>query len=811
MRGLLSDARYAFRSLSRSPGFTIVATLLLGFGIGANSAVFSLANALFLRPLPVTDPDSAIRVFSNRYSNTPYATYLELVARNSTLSGLAASQISMFGMRAGGDPEQAFGALTTGNYFPLLGVRPEHGRVLTESDDSGGAESVAVLSHAFWSRRFGRDPSVVGTTITLNDRPFTIVGIVEAAFTGVTAPLTMDLWVPMAADEWLRPGLSDAERIDSRSVHLMGRLRPGIDRTRAQADLDTIGRQLRIERGVPDDRPAVSVYGASVLPPEFSSTVLAFSGVLLALVALVLFLVCSNLASLVLTRASGRGSELAVRQALGASRARLVRQLLAEPLLLAIAGAIAGLAVAYSSVRLLTAVPLPTTYPMSLDVSVDMRVVAFTMAIAIAAMLAVGAMPAWRVSRVDLVRMARGAGEESGHRRMRSMLLVAQVSLSVLLLIVAGLLIRSLGYVRTLDLGLDANGVVTASVDLETRGDSAPRGEEFVRSARRALEAQQGIASAHVVDIVPLTLSNSTILLLRDGDVRPSPGDEPPIPPVRRNAVGPGHFETLHIPIVEGRDFSALDVDGATRVAIVNETMARRFWPGESALGQRLWPANSSRAPGDALEIVGVARDSKYVTVGEEPGPFLYQPLAQAYTPIVTFVVRAADPASPILQTVTRTIREMDPGLAMFNTGPLQDAMSVSLLPVRLTGMLLSGLGALALVLSALGIYGGLSFVVYARTREIGLRTALGATPGSVAGFVIGQAMKWVATGTAIGALLAILTTRLLASLLYGVSPTDPLTFASVIGILGGVALAAAALPAIRASRLDPLVALRQL
>jgi macrolide transport system ATP-binding/permease protein len=809
---LLQDIRYGFRTLTRSPGFSVIAVAVLALGIGVNATVFSLANAFFLRPLPVSDPETVVRVYSNRYSNTAYRSYVEYRDRNSTLAGLAAFQMQSFGLRVDTDTEHAFGTIVSGEYFSVLGVAPARGRLLTPSDDRADAAPAVVLSHAFWKRRFGASPDVIGKTIALNDQPFTIVGIAAEGFTGVMAPLIGDLWVPLAADALLRPALDPATRRDTTSLHLVGRLKPTVNRARAQADLDTIGRQLRRTAGEPDRGQAVTVYGSTTLHPEISSPATAFTAVLMTVVALVLLIVCVNVANLVLARAVGRQAELAVRQSLGAGRGRLIRQLLIESLLLSVVGGAVGLAFAFWGTRLLMAVPLPTPVPIALDLSIDIRVLAFTTAVAVAATLLFGAMPAFSASRVDLVQALKGvSGDGPRHGRLRAAFLVAQVSMSVLLLITAGLFIRSLHHVQSIDTGFEAGHILTAAIDLETRGYSAARGRQLIRSLADRLEAAPGVVSVNAVDTVPATLSNSTIDLLRDGDLEPAPGQPSPTPQIYTNAVGPGHFRTLQIGMVAGRDFTYADDDAAPRVAVVNETLARRFWPGKSAVGQRLRPYGRGANVRDVIEVVGVVRDSTYVTVGEAPRPFLYRPLAQAYTPRLTLLVRSAGMPSSVLSTLKQEVRAVDPGLAVFNIATLTEATSVSLLPARIAGSLLGGLGILALALAALGIYGVLSFLVRSRTREIGIRVALGARPSAVAAMVVRQAMTWTVGGALIGIALAFLLTRFLETLLYGISPTDPLTYGGVTLLLALVACIAALIPAVRASRLDPLAALRHL
>ena len=810
MATFLQDLRYGFRSLGRAPGFAAIAIAVLALGIGVNAAVFSLANAFFLRPLPVSDPGGFVRVYSNRFSNTRYATYTELRDRNSTLADLAAFQLRSFGLRIDGEIEHTFGEIVTGNYFRTIGTVAGRGRLLVPSDDAPGAPPVVVLSHVFWMRRFGGADDVIGRTMALNGQPFTIVGVAPREFTGVLAPLAGALWVPLASDAALRPGARFADH----SFHLAGRLKPGVDRRRAQVDLDTIGRQLRAAEGEPDrEAAAVSVYPATMLHPEASRAVTVFTGVLLAVVALVLLIVCVNVANLVLARAAGRDRELAVRQSLGAGRARLIRQLLTENLILSLAGAAIGLGLAYWTIRAAMALPLPVPVPIALDLSLDMRVVAYTAIVAVFATLAFGLAPALTTSRVDLVSALKGIGADTPrHGRLRSMFLIGQVAMSVLLLVVAGLAIRSVRNAQGLDVGFVSAGVVSGSVDLETRGYTPENAARFVRTIVERLESTPGIAAAHAVDIVPLTLSNQTTNKLREGESRPQEGQAPPTPQIYFNSVSPGHFKTLQIPLISGRDFTYADSENAPRVAIVNETMARQFWPGKDPIGQRLLPIEADAAPGAALLVVGVVRDSKYASIGEDPRTFMYVPLAQEHTPRVTLLVRSAGmPAAEVISAVKRELRAIDGGLPLFSVSSLDEAISISVLPARVAGGLLGALGLLALVLAALGVYGVLSFLVRARTREIGVRVALGARPTTVVTLVVWQAMIWTLTGLLIGLGLALLASRLLGGLLYGVSPTDPLTFALVIVMLGGVAGIAALVPAVRASRLDPLIALRTL
>ena len=533
-------------------------------------------------------------------------------------------------------------------------------------------------------------------------------------------------------------------------------------------------------------------------------------GGLMAVMVLVLGIVCVNVANLVLARAAGRGAELAIRQSLGAPRRRLIppaahrerhpgrggRPWRTGDRVLGDAG--------------VERAELPTPIPVAIDVSLDWRVFLFTALVGAGATLGFGAAPAFAATRANLADAVKGQRSgRAGDSRLRSMFLIAQVALSVLLLVVAGLFIRSAKNASSIDPGFDATNVVVGSFDLETRGYSEARGQAFLRTLHERLNAAGGLAAATLVDIVPVTLSNRTIDLLQDTDPEPASGEPSPRPRAYTNNVGPDHFRTLRIGLAAGRDFTHADTATAPRVAVVNETFARQFWPGGSAVGQRLRPRGETDR-GQIIEVIGVARDSKYVTVGEADRPFVYLPLAQSYTPRLTVIARSNTTSAEGVAVVRSELGALDEGLALFAVSTLSDATSVSLLPAQVGGMLLATLGGLALVLAALGIYGVLSFLVRQRTREIGVRVAIGASPRAVVALIVGQAYRWTLIGAAAGLLLSLGVTRLLAGVLYGVSPTDPATYGAVAALLGMVAALAAWVPARRATRVDPLVALRE-
>ena len=806
---LWQDTRYGARTLRRTPGFTVTAVLVLALGIGVNATVFSVVNAYFLRLLPVADASGVVRVYSNRWSNSRLETYEALRDRSATLQGLAAFQGMAAGVRLDRETERMTGQVVSGNYFSLLGVRASLGRALTATDDRPDAAPVVVLTHAFWERRFAASADVIGRTVSLNDRAFTIVGVLEPTFAGTMAPLMSDFWLPLSADVLLRPSLGSAERADSLTVHMLGRLAPGATRQQAEAELDTIGRALRAAAGdTATADPVISVYPALMLHPEIAMPIGLFVGVLMVIVGIVLLIVCVNVANLVLARAASRGTELAIRQSIGAGRGRLIRQLLTENFLLASAGAACGLTLAYWLLRVMTVAiaQTPSPVPLGVDLSIDWHVFAYILLVIVGCTLAFGVVPAVAASRIDLVHVLKGlGGADRRHTRARTGFLVAQVAMSVLLLVVAGLFVRALRSAQGMDTGFDGSHVLTASIDLEARGYTPDRGREFLRTLKARLDETPGVVSFNAVDMLPLALSNRAGYLLRDGDVVSPDTRRPPTPIVYMNGIGPGHFQTLQIGLTAGRDFTERDTQGAPPVAIVNETLARRFWPGQSAIGQRVRPVGE----GPVLEVVGVARDSQYVSIGEDAKPFLYQPLAQAYRPQPTLLVRTTGAPGAILPSLKRVVQSLDPGLPVFSVAPMDEATTISLFPAKIAGRLLAALGALALALSALGTFGVLSFLVRSRARELAIRLAIGAAPRDVALLVVRQALTWTGVGTALGLVVAFGLTRFLASLLYGVNPADPWTFGGVALLIALVACGAAFVPARRASRQDPLATLR--
>jgi len=802
------DLKFGWRMLVKEPGFALVAIAALTVGIGANVAIFTLANALLLRPLPAVNPDRVVRVATFNFSSTPYDEYVEYRDVNRTLEHLAAFNGVSLSLRLDDTPEHLFGMAVTGNYFELLGATVARGRPILRSDDERGAPGAVVLGDRFWHRRFGADPKILGRTVTLNGQPYAVVGVGHPRFAGTMAPFVPDVFVAWNGPGMEPPGGAEGSAFFSRTAHLIGRLRPDATIFQTQADLGAVA--AGIARRHPDTRAnlRVTVYPGRTLAAEFSDAVTVFVSLLAGIVGLVLLIACVNIANLLLARSAARRREIGVRLAMGAGRRRLVRQLLTESAMLAAIGATCGVLLAVGLTRLVAAIDLPLPIPIELNLSFDWRIAVFAVAVTGLTTILFGLVPAWQAAKVALVGSLKDGtpGAGAARSRLRSVLITAQVALSTVLLITGAVLARGMTAAHAIDRGFVSTNVLTASLDLHAGGYTTDRGRALLDTLIDRLEGTAGITAANAAFIVPLTLSNNQTRFYREGeDPR---ADTRPL--VYFNQVTRGHFRTMGIPLIAGRDFTRADGPGAPDVGIVNETLAADFWPGENPVGRRLRMRTS---PGEAIrwiEIVGVARNSKYVRIGEDPASFLYRPLAQDYQAGVTLLVRTTGEPMAVLPVVRSVVRSIDAELPVFNASPLDAVTAVSLVPVQVAAMVSGVLGLVGLLLAAVGLYGVMSFIVRQRTKEIGTRIALGATPGEVIRVMTWQGMRWTLVGLAFGLGVAWLGTRLLTNLLYGVEATDPVAFIGIVGLLSATALLACVLPARRASRIDPLVALRQ-
>jgi predicted permease len=816
---LLKDIRYAVRRLIKSPIFTATTVLSLALGIGGNVLIFSLINAFMFNPLSVVkNPHEVVWVYSSMtngpaYLSSTYPDFLDYREQNDVFRELSAFDGIELSMNLGGELEIVRGAIVTGNLFSVLNVDAISGRTfLPEEDQRQGTHPVAMLSHGFWQRRFGGDPNVVGKPIELNGLSFTVVGITPPGFTGAEGVTMPDLWVPMMMYNQLYPPVAkNPDRLSDRNTHwlnIVGRLKPGVSLEQAEAAMSTIAGRLAQEH--PESNKDWGVKLALMsgrLDPREREEMLTVAGLLMGVVGVVLLIACANVANLLLMRASLRQKEMAICLALGARRGHLVSQFLVETLLLFLLGGIAGLLLARWVIEVLQAL-IPDDRPLSIGSSVDLRVLMFTLLLSSLTGIIFGLAPALRASSPNLTSALKDEGfaGNAGYRRsrLRSLFVVAQVTLSLVLLIGAGLLIRSLLNARAIDPGFQVENGVMVPLDFKLQRYDETRGKEFHRQVLERVGALPGVQAVSLVRDIPLGSSSGNV------EVSMPPkqsGADGFTTMVGANMVGPKYFQTMSIPLAAGREFTEQDREGAPEVIIVNELLARRLWPNQNPLGQRISISGQS---GPYLEIVGVAKDSKYRSLEEGPTTFVYQPLLQAnYQPRLTLVARTTGDPQLVLQSMRSQVRELDDKLPLTGWQTLSEHVSQALLPARIAAWFLGLFGLLALVLAAVGLYGVVAYSVSQRTHEIGIRMALGAQPRDILKMVLREGMSLVVIGLGLGLVLAFIVTRLLSSFVYGISSTDPLTFGGVALLLAIVALAASYLPARRAIWIDPNLALR--
>ncbi len=815
MKTLLQDLRYGLRMLWKTPGFTLVAVVSLALGIGLNTAIFSIVNVILIRPVPMVKDQS--RVVWLRASIS-YPDYVDYRGQTQSFAGMAAATgTSEFSLARGGEPELIKGEYVTENYFDVLGVGALAGRTFAGAEGQTPIP-VVVLSEHLWRTRFDSDPAIVGRQISISGLGFTVVGVAPKNFIGTEAGLNRELWVPLSMQPVLNP--PEASRAadplsnrfqerDSRWLAIFARLKPGVSREQAGAELTNVARHVaEAYRGKVSAETLRSVQLLSMnggMDPRDREEALPLAGIVIVVVALVLLIACANLASLLLARAAVRRRETAIRQALGATRPRLVRQWLTESILLGVAGGALGLLLALWANQLLISY-LQTTPLASLDLGIDWRVLAFTLGVSVITGIVFGLAPALQASRLDIVMALKSEdAQRAGSRRsrLRAVFVTAQVTLSVVLLVGAGLFIRSLQSANTIDPGFRVDRALTVPINLGLLRYKEFEGENFYRNLLARVEAQPGVERASLVRFAQLGFSFAQFHVFKEGsrDKRRDEGISTGF-----NVVGPNYFKTMETPLVRGRDFSETDRKGAPGVVALNQTLAATLWPGEDALGKRV---SVSGPKGPFLEVIGVARDGKYRSLGELPHPYIYRPLLQSYDPKMTLVVRTKGEPQSVAAAVREQIRALDANLPVADVKTLRDQLDLSLFPSRVAAWTLGGFGVLALLLAAIGIYGVVSYSVAQRTREIGVRMALGAKEKDVLRLVLGEGLFVIAVGLALGLLLAFAATRVIVGFLYGVGATDPLTFAGVPLLLGFIALVASYIPARRATKVDPLVALR--
>lgn len=812
---LFDDLRFGLRLLRRNVGFTTVTVFVLGTGIGAVATVVSVANGLLLRPPAVQEPSTLVRVFSGRFSGTPLLDLLAYEGASTTLAGIASFREARLSLRVGdGNATPLFATFVTRNYFEVLGVGALRGRTfLPDEARSPGTSPVAVLSYRGWQRLFGGDPGVIGTAVVVSGQHITLVGVMPESFVGIWGPVTADLWLPVTMHPVFYSGARTFLDQDAFYAQAVARLRPGATLAGAQAEFDTLHRSWGADpsRAIAE-RSGLRLYPVHFLVPELWTNAAVFLAILGGLVVSMLGIVCLNVANLMLAKNSARGGEFGVRLAIGASRGRLVRQLLTESGCLAALGVLLGIGVAGLLTRAIARWTPPAPVPLVLDVTPDWRVLIAVCVIGVLATLLFGLAPAWTAtSRGVAATLGQHAarGTPAGRVRLRTVLLVGQVSLSLLLLAVAGLFVRSLSHAERIDLGFEPEGVLLVSLDLDASGYVPSRGRQFYDDLAARVRALPGVRGASLLDVVPLTGSSRGSAMLKEGVPLPPEGRTDGLVTVGRKSVADGHFAVLRIPLLAGRDFMAADHESSLPVAIVNETLARTFWPGEVPIGKRLRLYDPTSPESRLIEVVGLVRDSKYISVGEEPRPFMYRPIAQDYSGEAALVVRVDGDPLAFAPAVRDSLRQLDTSLPIFEMRTLTDATSLSLLPIRLAAGVVTTLALAVLALAAMGIYGVLSFIVRQRTREIGILMALGADPARIVTSVLRDALTWVGWGVAAGLILALSATPLASTLLYGIGPRDLPSLAAVTLVLVLVGAAAALRPALLASRLSPAEALR--
>jgi predicted permease len=843
MSNLLRDLRYSFRSLRRSPGFTTIAVLTLALGIGTSTALFTAVDALILRPLPVHDPERLVEIRGERagfgVSVLGYAEYETLRDASRTLTGAAATTNALVTLGDADYAETLSATFVSGGYFPLLGLRPALGRLLAPADDRRGAPTAGVvLSHRLWQSRFGGDPAIIGATVRLNNHPVTILGVMPRSFAAMAITGGSDLWAPLALHEEVVPA-SGIYGPMSFSLSVLGRLRPGTEPDAAARELSDLARQNAETSPGPIALEAIELRGLSRVPARYEGGLLRFVTILGVATTLLLLIAAMNVAGMLLARATVRHREIALRAALGARRGRLVRELVADGVVLSLLGAAAGILLALWLTDLAQAFRWPGT--VAVELVPNTRVLGFALAVAFATGIGLALAPAWQLSRTDLTTAIKGAawGGTRGGARLRNALVPAQVALAVVLLGGAGLFLRALGHALSVDPGFDPAHVEVATIDLHRARYDEPRGHVLYDQLLERVTRIPGVEAASLSAAVPLGPGGEMIRLA------PAGIDDDDASFVRANVVTPDFFRALRIPLLRGRAFTDADRESAPRVAIVNESIAREFWPGEDPLGKRFRQSFSAMAlfaggEQDAaeFEVVGVVADGRDRSLRDEAGPRVYLPLAQSYRAKVVLAVRVAGGAtfgagsgsgasrgtgvgsdlargaplvaSAIHDAIRTELRALDPSLPRLAFAPLEELIADALVAQRIGAILTTLFGVAGLLLTAVGLYGVLAFTVAQRTREIGVRIALGAERRTVIGEFLRRGGLLAGIGAGIGIVAAVALSRTIEALLFGVSAYDPVAYIAVVALLFATALLASWIPARRAARVDPMVALRE-
>jgi macrolide transport system ATP-binding/permease protein len=810
------DLRYAFRALRRSPGFALVAILTLALGIGANGTIFSIVDSILLRPLPVRDPGQVVVLaFQQKHGHlVPYFSYPDFrdLERQSggVFSGLLAYRAGLDGLSTTGQADHVLVNYVTGNTFSLLGLRPYLGRLILPGEGRAlGADPVIVFSYDFWRSHFGADPSIVGREVSVNGQPVTVVGIAPKGFHGLMPFAETQAYLPISMstlDSLYHPG--DEESRSVRNLHVYGRLKSRVSLGHANSALAVISQRLSREHPKEDDGIEIASYPEPLSRPApmKQNPIIGVAALFLALAALVLVLACVNVANILLVRAAARRREMALRAALGGTRARLTRQVLTESLVLALLGGAGGILLGYWAAVALDSIRLSADVPVLLNFGFDGRVFAYEFGAAIFTGFLVGIVPALRSSRANLSDVLRegGRGIPGGRQRLRSGLVVAQVAGSLMLLIVAGLFTRSLQQAKNIEMGFNPRHLLVLCMDPNEIGYRGAQGRQFYHQLLDRVRALPGVQSAALSFTIPMGGYAQSAARLRIDGFSPPPGRPDPV--VYFNMVSPGYFSTLENPLLRGRQFTDADNRQPQRVAIINQSMAERYWPDQDPIGRKFSMKIDADHP---IEVVGVARDAKYISISEPPTPYFFVPLAQNYSSFQTLEVRTPVAPAVMIPELRHEIRALAPGLPLWRVQTMLESLDGrAFLIFRFGALLAAAMGILGLFLALVGVYGVASYAVSQRTNEIGIRLALGAPPSQILGMIFRQGFLILGIGLVVGLAGALAAARIVGSYLV-VSPTDPATYVSVSLLLASVTLLACYIPARRAMRVDPMVALR--
>jgi predicted permease len=809
---LLSDIRYSVRSLLKNPGLTAAAILSLGLGIGANTTIFTWVQAVLFRPIPMAADPATLRIaaMENRDGQSrswSYPNFMDFRDR-ATLMDVVAQDDQTFNVAVDDSAERNWGGLVSGNFFQMMGLRPAAGRLFTPQDDvTPGGHPVAVISYAYWQQRFGGDPSIVGKEVTINNTPMTIIGVAPEGFIGAFGGIAASLWTPMMMQREMMGG----DRLNARGngwFQALVRLKPGVSQEQAQAEATAIMAQLEQEYKDFNDGRRLRIVQMWDAPFGAATVLRPLLTILSVLVALVLVIACANVANLLLSKAVSRRREVAVRLSLGASRMRLVRQLLTESLLLALIAGVAGIAMAYWSMNVIMAFVPPVDMPFDLGLRMDGQTLLFAVMVSMITGLVFGLAPALQTSSAETIHALKEEGRSgSGGRatgRLRSALVVAQVAVCLVLLVGATLFLRSFFAAQSLSPGFDPGGVVTASMDMFQSGYTGDRLRDFRRRTLDAMTALPGVTAAAFGSRLPLGMGgNNSLGVSIDGYV-PRQNEEVVI---SYSTVGPRYFETLSIPVLQGREYNDNDTATSPNVIVISEATARRYWPNGNALGGRI------RMGGDQVaEVIGIVADSKYSSINETPRPQLFLSINRFTVNTLRLFVRTSGNPAPLVTEVRNAIRTLDASLPVYDARTMTEHMRGAVFAQKMAADLLGAMGILAVLLAAIGLYGVMAYAVNQRTQEMGIRLALGASPSALLSMVVGQGMKLTSVGLVIGLALALGafgSIGAVRTLLPGISPLDPITFIAVPLLLAAIACFATWIPARRAGRVDPVVALR--